>query len=51
VVARRDARLYELDSETFLEAVGANRAAAGALDSLIDRRLDEIAQVSGRIGP
>jgi hypothetical protein len=51
VVARRDARLYELDSETFLEAVGANRAAAGALDSLIEGRLDEIAQASGRIAP
>jgi MFS family permease len=51
VVARRDARLYELDSETFLEAVGANRAAAGALDNLIDQRLGKIAQTSGRIAP
>jgi CRP-like cAMP-binding protein len=51
VAARRDARLYELDSETFLEAVSRNRVAAGALDTLIDGRLDEIAQTSGRIAP
>jgi MFS family permease len=49
VVARSDASLYELDSETFLEAVGANRAASGALDGLIDRRLDELARAGGRI--
>ena len=51
VVPRGDARLYELDREAFLEAVGAHRPTAGALDSLIDRRLDEVAQVGGRIAP
>ena len=43
-MARSDASVYELDRETFLEAVGASHAAAGALDSLIDRRLGEVAR-------
>jgi MFS family permease len=51
VVAHSDARLYELDGDTFLEALGANRAAAGALDGLIETRLDEVARASGRIAP
>ena len=51
IVPRGDARLYELDSDAFLEAVGAHRQTAGALDSLIDRRLDKVAQVGGRIAP
>ena len=51
VVPRGDARLYELDTDAFLEAVGAHRPTAGALDSLIDRRLDKITQVGGRIAP
>jgi CRP-like cAMP-binding protein len=51
VVPRGEARLYELDREAFLEAVGAHRPTAGALDSLIERRLDEVAHVGGRIAP
>jgi MFS family permease len=51
VVAHNEARIYELDQETFLEAVGASHAATGALDSLIDRRLGEAAEASGRIAP
>lgn len=51
VVPRGDARLYGLDTEAFLEAVGAHRTTAGALESLIDRRLDGIAQIGGRIAP
>ena len=51
VVALGGARLYELEREAFLEALGGSRHAAGALDTLIDRRLDEMAQVSGRIAP
>ena len=51
VVPREEARLYALDSESFLEAVGAHRPTAGALDRLIERRLDEVAQVGGRIAP
>jgi CRP-like cAMP-binding protein len=51
VVARDGARLYELDRDAFLESVGASRAATGALDSLIEQRLGEVAEVSGRIPP
>lgn len=51
VSALDEARVYELEREAFLEAVGGSHRAAGALDSLIDRRLDEIAQASGRIAP
>jgi CRP-like cAMP-binding protein len=51
VVARSDTSLYELDSATFLEAVGSSHAASGALESLIDRRLDEAVQAGGRIAP
>jgi MFS family permease len=51
VVPRGEARLYELDREAFLEAVGAHRPTAGALDSLIERRLGDVAQVGGRIVP
>ena len=51
VAALDDARVYELEREAFLEAVGGSHRAAGALDTLIDRRLDEIAQASGRIAP
>jgi MFS family permease len=51
VVPREEARLYELDGEAFLEAVGAHRPTAGALDSLIERRLGDVAQVGGRIVP
>jgi hypothetical protein len=51
VVPRGEARLYELDGEAFLEAVGAHRPTAGALDSLIERRLGDVAQVGGRIVP
>jgi ATP-binding cassette subfamily B protein len=51
VVARGEARVYALEREAFLDAVGANRHAAGALDTLIDQRLGEIAQTSGRIAP
>jgi CRP-like cAMP-binding protein len=50
VIAPHEARIYELDRETFLEALGASHAATGALDSLIDRRLGEIAE-AGRIAP
>jgi len=51
VVPRGEARLYALNSESFLEAVGGHRPTAGALDTLIERRLDEVAQVGGRIAP
>ena len=51
VIARTDARLYELDREAFLDSVGAHRPTGGALDSLIHRRLDKAAQAGGRIGP
>jgi hypothetical protein len=51
VIARNEARIYELEPETFLEAVGASHLASGALDSLIDRRLGEVAEASGRIAP
>ena len=51
VVALEAARLYELEREAFLEALGGSRHAAGALDTLIDGRLDKLAQVSGRIAP
>jgi CRP-like cAMP-binding protein len=51
VVAITESRLYSLDREAFLEAMGGNRHAAGALDTLIDRRLNEITQASGRIAP
>jgi CRP-like cAMP-binding protein len=51
VAALEDARVYALEREAFLEAVGGSHRAAGALDTLIDRRLDEIAQASGRIAP
>jgi CRP-like cAMP-binding protein len=51
VAALDDARVYALEREAFLEAVGGSHRAAGALDTLIDRRLDEIAQASGRIAP
>jgi hypothetical protein len=51
VTAVDEARVYALEREAFLEAVGGSHRAAGALDTLIDRRLDEIAQASGRIAP
>ena len=51
VVARSEARVYALEREAFLETVGGSRHAAGALDTLIDERLSEIAQASGRIAP
>ena len=41
----------ELDSEAFLETVGGSRAAADALDDLVDTRLGEIAEIGGRIPP
>jgi MFS family permease len=47
VVARTDARLYELDSDAFFETVGGSRVAAGALDYLVDQRLGEIAGAGG----
>ncbi len=49
VVARNDARLYELDSEAFFETVGGSRATADALDELVETRLGEIAELGGRI--
>ncbi len=49
VVARNDARLYELDTEAFFETVGGSHAASGALDQLVDQRLDETDKVGGRI--
>jgi MFS family permease len=51
VVARNDARLYELERDAFLESVGASHAVKGAMDSLIEQRLGEIAEVSARIPP
>jgi MFS family permease len=51
VAALDEARVYELEREAFLEAVGGSHRAAGALDTLIDQRLNEIAQASGRIAP
>lgn len=51
VTARTDARLYELDSEAFFEILGGSRAAAGALDHLVDSRLGEIADAGGRMPP
>jgi MFS family permease len=51
VTAVDEARVYALEREAFLEAVGGSHRAAGAFDTLIDRRLDEIAQASGRIAP
>jgi CRP-like cAMP-binding protein len=51
VVARTETRLYELDSEAFFEIVGGNRAAADALDELVDTRLGEIAEIGGRMPP
>lgn len=51
VTARTESRLYELDSEAFFEVVGGNRAAADALDELVDRRLGELAEIDGRIPP
>jgi MFS family permease len=51
VIARTETRLYELDSEAFFEIVGGNRAAAEALDELVDTRLGEIAEIGGRIPP
>ncbi|MEP6909589.1 MAG: MFS transporter [Actinomycetota bacterium] len=49
VTALADARLYALDSDAFFEIVGGSRAATGAMDSLIDQRLGEVAEVGGRI--
>ena len=45
VTAQTDAKLYELDREVFLESVAGSRAAAGAMDQLIDRRLAEIEEL------
>jgi len=51
VVPRGEAKLYELESDAFLEAVGAHRPTASALDSLIEGRLGEVVQTGGRIAP
>ncbi len=51
MIARTETSLYELDSEAFFEIVGGNRAAAEALDELVDTRLGGIAEIGGRIPP